>query len=148
MGGACGKLMRWTAKYGALMSMGRVFETRLRRRRAKQSGGIDMEVQDSNGCTRFQRRDSPHTGHGMFGVFESIIHHAIYIEDVPRVVRLENEDTNVIFARLSLNIASGYSTNCGLNVDWINSPPIAHYHDTVIFLDPGGLDLRKPRVYK
>ncbi|GKA47324.1 hypothetical protein Tco_0740207 [Tanacetum coccineum] len=93
-------------------------------------------------------RDSPHTGHGMFGVFESIIHHAIYIEDVPRVVRLENEDTNVIFARLSLNIASGYSTNCGLNVDWINSPPIAHYHDTVIFLDPGGLDLRKPRVYK
>ncbi|GJZ88454.1 hypothetical protein Tco_0660236 [Tanacetum coccineum] len=28
---------------GALMSMGRVSETRLRRRRAKQSGGIDIE---------------------------------------------------------------------------------------------------------
>ncbi|GJV42025.1 hypothetical protein Tco_1420465 [Tanacetum coccineum] len=42
------KLMRWTAEYGALMSVGRVFETRLRRRRVKQSREIDIEFKTVN----------------------------------------------------------------------------------------------------
>ncbi|GKF39092.1 hypothetical protein Tco_0119153, partial [Tanacetum coccineum] len=43
---------RWRAyAIGALMSMGRVFETRLRRRRVKQSGEIDIEFKTVNEYT-------------------------------------------------------------------------------------------------